>query len=233
MRRLTLFGLMMAAVVALVVAVFGVSGASAALMAGPGFNAATGNAHNSGGKTTFFGPGGFNITSTKVESTEGQPKFSASEPKVLEGTISIDFLEVTLGGEPVWSLGDKAGTVLAGGTYKFVLLIIGGKDDLGILILVSNNLHLESKFLSLLFIVGGMVIGLIDPVKAGKAKEFFILVHAKGPKEQEVKEYLNEKEEAVKEHLTSAVNEGTVEETAEEAEGNVTLTTEKEAELIN
>ena len=225
-----LFGLMI--VVGLVVAVFGVSGASAALMAGPGFNAATGNGHNSGGTTTWFGPGGFNITSKKVESTEGQPKFSASEPKVLEGTISIDFLEFTLAGEPCWSLGDPAGTLLEGGTYKFVLLIIGGKDDLGILILVTSNLHLECKFLSLLFIMGGMVIGLIDPVKAGKAKEFLILVHAKGQKEQEVKEYLNEKEEAVKEHLTSSANEGTVEESALE-DSNITLVTEKEAELIN
>ena len=227
-----LYSLMMVAVAALVVAVVGVSGASAASMAGPGFSAATGNAHNSGTSTTWFGPGGFNITSKRVESTEGQPKFSASEPKVLEGTISIDFLEFMLGGEPCWSLGDQAGTILEGGTYKFVLLIIGGKDDLGILILVSNNLHLECKFLSLLFIMNGMVIGLIDPVKAGKAKEFLILVHAKGQKEQEVKEYLNEKEEAVKEHLTSATNEGTAEESALE-DGDIALLTEKEAELIN
>ena len=233
MRRLTLFGLMMAAVVALVVAVFGASGASAALMAGPGFSAATGNAHNSGGKTTFFGPAEFDITSKKVESTEGQPKFSTSEPKVLEGTVSIDFLEVELGGESCWSLGDKPATVLTGGTFKLVLLSINGKDDLGILVLVSNNLHIECKFLSLLFIVNGMVGGLIEAVKAGKAKEFLILVHAANKTSQEVKEYLNEKEETVKEHLTSATNEGTVEETAEEAEGGVTLVTEKEAELIN
>ena len=229
MRRLTLFGLMMVAVVALVVGVFGVSGASAALMAGPGFNAPVGNGHDEGKETTFFG--GVNLTSKSVESKEGQPKFSATEPKVLEGTISIDFLEVSAGGEPCWSLGDPSGTVLTGGTYKFVLLIIGGKDDLGILILVSNNLHLECKFLSLLLIVGGMVLGLIEPF-AGSKKDFLILVHAKGQKEQEVKEYLNEKEEAVKEHLTVAVNEGTAEETAEEA-GEVLLLTEKEAELIN
>ena len=220
-----LFGLVM---VAVVMAVFGVSGASAALMAGPGFNAAVGNGHNSGNATTWLGPG-FNITSKSVESTEGQPKFSASEPKVLEGTISIDFLEFSLAGEPCWSLGDKAGTILEGGTYRFVLLTIGGKDALGIVLFI--NVHLECKFLSTLFSITGAVIGLIDPV-AGSKKDFLLLFHAKKQNEQEVKEYLNEKEEAVKQHLTSAANEGTAEESALE-DGEITLFTEKEAELIN
>ena len=226
--------MMITAVVALVMAAVDVPGASAAAMVGPGFSAATGNAHSSGGEATFFGPGGLNLTSKTVESTEGQPKFSTSEPKTLEGTISVDFLEVKLEGEECHSLGDKGGVYLEGGTYKLVLLDISGKDDLGILILVTTKLHLECKFLSTLTIVNGMQIGLIESDKAAgePSKDFLILVHAKGQKEQEVKEYLNEKEEAVKEHLTSTTDEGTEEETALEA-GDVTLVTEKAAELLN
>jgi hypothetical protein len=221
MRRSSLFGLLFVAM--FVVGAIGASMSSAAEMKGPEFVQNPGVGHFKAGKGTLFGPE--NIT---CETNSGSTGLKSGSTK--EGTVTIDFNKCTLLGEECHSLGDKEGLILAGGTFLLVLLDINGKDDLGILIL-ATPVHIECKFLGILVNVTGMVLGLIVR-KATKGKEFEILVHAKGAKEQEVKEYLNEKEAAVKEVLSSSVNEGTAEESGEEG-GTAVLTTEKESELIN
>ena len=221
MKRSSLFCLVF--VVVFVLGAVSVSVSSAAEMKSPEFNGAPGVGHLSGGAGTLFGPENISCTESK-----GGMGLNAGSTK--EGTVTIDFNGCKVLGEECHSLGDKAGLILAGGTFRLVLLDVNGKDDLGILLLITP-IHWECKFLSTLMNVTGMVIGLIDR-KAVKGKEFLILVHAKGAKEQEVKEYLNEKEEAVKEHLSCSVNDGTVEECSLEL-GEVLLVTEKESELIN
>ena len=221
MRRSSLFGLLF--VVMFVLGAVGASTSSAAEMKSPEFNGAPGVGHISAKAGTLFGAQ--NIT---CKESSGSTGLNAGSTNL--GTVTIDFNGCTLLGEECHSLGDKAGLILTGGTFHLVLLIINGKDDLGILIL-ATPVHIECKFLTILDTVTGMVIGLIDR-KAVKGKEFLILVHAKGAKEQEVKEYLNEKEEAVKEVLLSSVNEGTATESGEEG-GEALLVTEKESELIN
>ena len=221
MKRSSLFSLLFVAM--FVLGAIGASVSYGAEMRNPEFNGNPGLGHFQSTAGTLFGPE--NITCTK---SSGSTVLKSGATR--EGTITIDFNGCTLLGEECHSLGDKAGLILTGGTFLLVLLDINGKDDLGTLIL-ATPVHIECNFLGILDTVTGMVIGLIVR-KAVKGKEFEFLIKAKGAKEQEVKEYLNEKEETVKEHLSSSVNEGTAEESGEEA-GTIKMITEKETELID
>ena len=218
MKRLKVLGMLIMAV-SMLSAIVAASSASAA-MKNAEFTVAS-NGTGTSGPGTLFGPANITCLDDRMTTTATNKK---------EGTISIDFLDCTLLGEECHSLGDKTGVILTGGKYLLVLLDINGKDQLGILITIEP-LHNECKFLSTLAVLEGSVIGLIE-AKAGTKKEFIIKIKAKGAKEQEVKEYLNEEEKAVKAGLKTSTNEGTKEESAWEA-GEEILTTEKETELIN
>ena len=219
MKRLKVLGLFIMAV-SMLGATVAASSASAAEMKNPEFTVQS-NGTSTSGPGTLFGP-------AEIKCLDDTDKTTAINKK--EGTISIDFLDCTSLGEECHSLGDKTGTILTGGKYLLVLLDINGKDQRGILITIEP-LHIECKFLSVLAVVTGTVLGLIE-AKAGTKKEFIIKIRAKGAKEQEVKEYLNEKEEKVKAGLKTSTNEGTASESGEEA-GEDILNTEKETELIN
>ena len=218
MKRLKVLGLFIMAV-SMLSATVAASSASAAMKNAEFTVASTGT--STSGPGTLFGPANITCLDDKDTTTATNKK---------EGTISIDFLDCSLLGEECHSLGDKTGTILTGGKYLLVLLDINGKDQLGILITIEP-LHIECKFLSTLVSVTGSVLGLIESKEKSKSK-FLITIKAKGAKEQEVKEYLNEEEKAVKAGLKSSTDEGTAEESGEEA-GEDILTTEKETELIN
>ena len=221
MKRLKVLGLLIMAV-SMLGATVAASSASAAKMENAEFTVVT-NGTSTSGPGTLFG-------AAEIKCADDTDTTKAINKK--EGTISIDFLKCLLLNEPCHSLGDKEEVILTGGTYLLVLLDINGKDQLGIAIIIKP-LHIECKFLNTLVVVEGSVIGLIE-AKAGTKNEFTILIHAKGAKEQEVKEYLNEEEKAVPDVLSCSVNEGTKAECGEEAgkEGDI-LKTELNTELIH
>jgi hypothetical protein len=217
-KRLKVLGLLVVALCTF--GAMAASGASAAEMKNPEFTVATGGTSTSGAGV-LFGP-------AEIKCRSDQDRTTATNKK--EGTISIDFLECTSLGEECHSLGDRAGTILTGGRTLLVLLDIGGRDVRGVLITIER-LHIECKFLSVLAVVTGSVIGIIEDEGTSKTK-FIIKVKARSASTQEVKEYLNEKEEILTAGLLTATNEGTARESGEEA-GEDRLTTERETALIN
>ena len=198
------------------------SPAAAAEMKNPEFKTAAGPGTGTSTTGTVFGAAEIRCNSDTAKTTETNKK---------EGTISIDVKECSLEGEGCHSLGDKEDVILVGGTTLLVLLSPkAGEDKRGIAIKFAS-LHVECKFLAVLAVFEGGLIGSIE-ARAGSKREFTIGIRAKGAKEQEFKEYLNEKEEKVKSVLTASTDEGTAQETGLDA-GTDVLTTEKETELIN
>ena len=218
MKRLKILGVL--AVTVFVLGAVTVSVASAAAMKNPEFTVTT-NGTGTSSAATFFG-------AAEIKCKSGTGTGTAINKK--EGTGTGDFKECSLFNEECHSLGDAGGVILGGGITRLVLGDVSGKDQ-RLALGEGKELHIECKFLSTLVIVRGSVLGSIE-AKAGTKNEFIVKVKAKGAKEQEFTEYLNEKEEAVKVHLESSTNEGTFSESAEEA-GEGIVKTEKNTELIN
>jgi hypothetical protein len=225
-KRLKLIGLLVIAMCAL--GAIASSAASAAAMALPEFTVATGGTSTSG-KGELFGAATIKCNKDKDSQAAGSKD---------AGTFTVTFEECTVLVEECHSLGSAAKTIVTGGSYELVLMLLGATDS-RLVLFKLRELHIECKSIigPILVLIKGSVLGTIKAKNAGAQKEFEIKVNAKGKKEQEFKEYENNKGEVVKlstagEQLLSSTGGGAFEESGEEAGTDLLITTAN-TELIN
>jgi hypothetical protein len=197
MRRLTLFGLAIVAVLALAAVV--ASSASAVEL--PEFTVES----NSEGTS---GTAKLNLTGAAITCTSGSSDSTPITKRL--GKNTIHFLGCTLKGEECHSLADTAGNILIGtegspvkeGEYHLVRIKSG---DAGVWFLISP-VHIECKFEALLVVVQGNVLGLITPILSD-IRAFEVKVNVVGGK-QEIAEFENDGGENVKAKLEGSINGG-------------------------
>jgi hypothetical protein len=216
MKRLKTNCLLVITVIGLCVVVPSV--ASAAEMTLPEFTVATPGTDVSGAGT-LFGP-------IQIKCKKDKSQFLFNSGTHVLGTFTFDFEECTLGGEECHSLGDAAGIILDSGEWHLVLDTLSMVDH-HLIWWLLKELHIECKFLSVLLLFKGNNLGTIT----GSKTEFIIEMRAKGAKEQEFKEFENNKGEKVKAQLLVSEDGGTFEEAALESED--ILKFEKATEIIN